>query len=53
MELESVISAVQSIADGLARDVMLASTREEHVRLTARLNETVALVAMLSSTRAT
>ena len=53
MDLESVVAAVQSIADGLARDVMLASTREEHVRLTARLNEAVTLVGMLSSSRAT
>ena len=53
MELEGVITAVQSIADGLSRDVMLASTREEHVRLTARLNEAVSLLDMLSSSRAT
>lgn len=53
MELENAIAAAQTIAAGLERDVALASTREEHVRLTARLNEAVTLVDMLSSSRAT
>jgi hypothetical protein len=53
VEQESVISAAQLVVDGLARDVSLASTREEHVRLTARLNEAVSLLNALSSTRAT
>jgi hypothetical protein len=47
MELDGVIAAAEKVAAGLERDVQLASTREEHVRLTARWNEAVALVNLL------
>jgi len=53
MELSIAVAASKSLVDGLFNDVQLAATREEHVRLTARLNEAVALMHMLTDIRPT
>jgi hypothetical protein len=38
-ELDKLALDARKLADGLANDVALCANREEHVRLTARLNE--------------
>lgn len=38
-ELDKLALDARRLADSLASDVALCSTREEHIRLTARLNE--------------
>ena len=49
MNLEDVLYAAREHAASLLNDVELASTREEHIRLTARANEAETLVADLQS----
>ena len=39
MDIHDLMTAAREHADRLASDVELCSTREEHVRLTARANE--------------
>ena len=39
MDIHDLMTAAREHADRLANDVELCSTREEHVRLTARANE--------------
>ena len=41
MQLNKVIDQLTELTDGLHEDVKLASTRLEHIRLTARANEAV------------
>jgi len=41
MSLNKVIDQLTELANGLHEDVKLASTRLEHIRLTARANEAV------------
>jgi hypothetical protein len=41
MTLNEVIDQLVDLANGLHDDVKLASTRVEHIRLTARANEAV------------
>jgi hypothetical protein len=41
MTLNEVIDQLVELANGLHDDVKLASTRVEHIRLTARANEAV------------
>lgn len=41
MTLDEVIDQLVELANGLHDDVKLASTRVEHIRLTARANEAV------------
>jgi hypothetical protein len=41
MPLNKVIDQLTELANGLHEDVKLASTRLEHIRLTARANEAV------------
>lgn len=41
MTLNEVIDQMVDLANGLHDDVKLASTRVEHIRLTARANEAV------------
>lgn len=49
MILEDILFAAREHAASLLNDVELASTREEHIRLTARANEAEALVADLQA----
>ena len=39
MDIHDLMTAAREHADRMASDVELCSTREEHVRLTARANE--------------
>jgi hypothetical protein len=41
MKLNKVIDQLTELTNGLHEDVKLASTRLEHIRLTARANEAV------------
>jgi hypothetical protein len=41
MQLNKVIDQLTELTNGLHEDVKLASTRLEHIRLTARANEAV------------
>jgi hypothetical protein len=41
MQLSKVIDQLTELTNGLHEDVKLASTRLEHIRLTARANEAV------------
>lgn len=47
MSIEDLYKAAREHADRLRGDVELASSRVEHVRLTARLNEAETLAAEL------
>lgn len=49
MNLEDILYAAREHAASLLNDVELASTREEHIRLTARANEAESLVNDLQS----
>lgn len=49
MNLEDILYAAREHAASLLNDVELASTREEHIRLTARANEAEALVSDLQA----
>ena len=49
MILEDILFAAREHAAYLINDVELASTREEHIRLTARANEAEALVSDLQT----
>jgi hypothetical protein len=49
MNLEDILYAAREHAASLLNDVELASTREEHIRLTARANEAESLVTDLQS----
>jgi hypothetical protein len=49
MILEDILFAAREHAACLINDVELASTREEHIRLTARANEAEALVSDLQT----
>jgi phosphotransferase system HPr-like phosphotransfer protein len=49
MILEDILFAAREHAASLLNDVELASTREEHIRLTARANEAENLVADLQT----
>lgn len=40
---EEILEAARSLADELSKDIQLASTREEHIRVTARANAAAAL----------
>jgi hypothetical protein len=47
--LEDILFAAREHAASLLNDVELASTREEHIRLTARANEAESLVSDLQT----
>jgi hypothetical protein len=49
MILEDILFAAREHAASLINDVELASTREEHIRLTARANEAESLVTDLQT----
>jgi phosphotransferase system HPr-like phosphotransfer protein len=49
MNLEDILYAAREHAASLLNDVELASTREEHIRLTARANEAESLVSDLQA----
>jgi phosphotransferase system HPr-like phosphotransfer protein len=49
MILEDILFAAREHAASLINDVELASTREEHIRLTARANEAESLVTDLQA----
>ena len=49
MSLDDILYAAREHAASLLNDVELASTREEHIRLTARANEAEALVSDLQT----
>jgi phosphotransferase system HPr-like phosphotransfer protein len=49
MNLEDILYAAREHAASLLNDVELASTREEHIRLTARANEAELLVSDLQA----
>jgi hypothetical protein len=49
MILEDILYAAREHAASLINDVELASTREEHIRLTARANEAESLVTDLQT----
>jgi hypothetical protein len=49
MILEDILFAAREHAASLINDVELASTREEHIRLTARANEAEGLVTDLQT----
>jgi phosphotransferase system HPr-like phosphotransfer protein len=49
MILEDILFAAREHAASLINDVELASTREEHIRLTARANEAENLVTDLQA----
>jgi hypothetical protein len=49
MNLEDILYAAREHAASLLNDVELASTREEHIRLTARANEAEALTSDLQA----
>jgi phosphotransferase system HPr-like phosphotransfer protein len=49
MNLEDILYAAREHAASLLNDVELASTREEHIRLTARANEAESLVTDLQA----
>jgi hypothetical protein len=49
MNLEDILFAAREHAASLLNDVELASTREEHIRLTARANEAESLVTDLQA----
>lgn len=40
---EEILEAARTLADELSKDIQLASTREEHIRVTARANAAAAL----------
>ena len=40
---EEIIEAARALADELSNDIKLATTREEHIRVTARANAAAAL----------
>lgn len=46
-QILGLAAAARALADVLTEDVALASTREEHVRLTARANEAQTLASSL------
>lgn len=43
MTSEEAIEAARELAEELSKDIQLASTREEHIRVTARANAAAAL----------
>ena len=46
-EIFSLLAAASEHAESLKRDILLASTRAEHVRVTARANEAAEIVEKL------
>ena len=44
-----LLEAAEEHADRLRADILLCKTRDEHIRVTARANEAVAIVAQLKS----
>jgi len=46
-QILGLVAAARALAEILTEDVALASTREEHVRLTARANEAQTLASSL------
>jgi hypothetical protein len=48
-DLSDIVAAAREHAERLAQDVKLASTRMEHIRVTARANEAAAILAMLEN----
>lgn len=43
MTTEQLLEAARELAGQLAQDIQLATTREEHIRVTARANAAAAL----------
>lgn len=46
-QLEELMFLVRQLAERLLNDIELASTREEHIRITARANEAENLADMI------
>lgn len=46
---EKILNAAREHAERLAADILLCTTRAEHVRVTARANEAAAILAELQN----
>lgn len=49
MTSEFLLQAARDLSEQLSNDISLCSTREEHIRVTARANAAVALYNAISS----
>ncbi len=49
MTSELLLQAARDLSEQLSNDIALCSTREEHIRVTARANAAVALYNAISS----